>query len=47
MPSHSERQRRYLFARFGKAWVEKHHFDTLAPGAPKNPKAHAKKAKRK
>ena len=27
MPAVSEAQRRYLFAKFGKAWVEKHHFD--------------------
>lgn len=29
MPSKSERQRRYLYARFGKAWVEAHHFDVV------------------
>lgn len=27
MPARSEAQRRYLYARFGKAWVERHHFD--------------------
>jgi hypothetical protein len=27
MPARSEAQRRYLYARFGKAWVKRHHFD--------------------
>ena len=41
MPAQSRRQQRYLFATKGAAWVEQHHFDKLAPGAPTNPKAHA------
>ncbi len=28
MPSRSQAQRAYLYAHFGKAWVEKHGFDT-------------------
>ncbi len=27
MPAKSEKQRRYLNAKFGHAWVKKHHFD--------------------
>lgn len=27
MPARSEAQRRLLFARFGEAWMRKHHFD--------------------
>lgn len=27
MPAKSQAQRVYLFAHFGKAWVEAHHFD--------------------
>lgn len=27
MPAKSEAQRKYLFAKFGPAWVKKHHFD--------------------
>jgi hypothetical protein len=27
MPARSEKQRRFLYARFGSAWVKKHHFD--------------------
>jgi hypothetical protein len=27
MPAKSEAQRRYLYAKFGEAWVKKHHFD--------------------
>jgi hypothetical protein len=27
MPAVSERQRRYLNARFGHEWVKQHHFD--------------------
>lgn len=27
MPAVSERQRRFLFAKFGEAWVKRHHFD--------------------
>ena len=27
MPAKSQAQRAYLFQKFGKKWVEKHHFD--------------------
>jgi hypothetical protein len=27
MPAVSEKQRRLLFAKFGAAWVRRHHFD--------------------
>jgi hypothetical protein len=27
MPARSQAQRRFLNARFGHAWVKKHHFD--------------------
>lgn len=27
MPAVSGAQRRYLYAKFGKAWVKAHHFD--------------------
>ena len=29
MPAKSAKQRRYLFHRFGKAWVKRHHFDKV------------------
>jgi hypothetical protein len=29
MPAVSEKQRRYLFAKFGAAWVNRHHFDRV------------------
>jgi hypothetical protein len=28
VPARSEAQRRYLYAKFGAAWVRRHHFDT-------------------
>lgn len=31
MPALSEAQRRYLYAKFGKAWVKRHHFDNKGP----------------
>jgi hypothetical protein len=31
LPSVSEAQRRYLHARFGHAWVKRHHFDNPGP----------------
>lgn len=27
VPAKSEAQRRFLFARFGKAWAKRHHFN--------------------
>jgi len=31
MPAESEAQRRYLFAKFGAAWVKRHGFDNKGP----------------
>lgn len=31
MPAVSEAQRRYLYAKFGAAWVKKHHFNNDGP----------------
>ena len=31
MPAKSVSQRKLLYAKFGKEWVEKHHFDTPGP----------------
>jgi hypothetical protein len=28
VPAKSDAQRRYLYMKFGKAWVKEHHFDT-------------------
>lgn len=30
MPARSKRQQRYLYAKFGEAWVKAHHFDRLS-----------------
>jgi hypothetical protein len=27
MPAKSQKQRAYIFQKFGKTWAEKHHFD--------------------
>lgn len=35
MPSKSNKQRRYLFHKFGKAWVKRHHFDKVKKGGKK------------
>jgi len=45
VPSRSEKQRRYLYARFGAAWVHKHHFHKLKKKKTKRKKA--KKTSRK
>jgi hypothetical protein len=29
MPARSEKQRRWAFARKGKAWAKRHHFDRV------------------
>jgi hypothetical protein len=29
MPAKSRRQQKFLFARFGEAWVRHHHFDRV------------------
>ena len=29
MPSRSEKQRKYLYYKFGAAWVKKHHFNKV------------------
>jgi hypothetical protein len=31
MPAKSNKQRRYLEAKFGHEWVKKHHMDKVAP----------------
>lgn len=31
MPARSRRQQRALYAKFGRAWVKAHHFDTVRP----------------
>lgn len=44
MPAVSDAQRRYLNARFGHAWVKKHHFDNEGPlpeHAPDKSRGHA------
>lgn len=33
MPAKSRRQQRLLYARFGRAWVKRHHFDKLKRAA--------------
>ncbi len=50
MPARSEAQRKMLNARFGHAWVKKHHFDNKGPlparvGKKKGKPAMKKKAK--
>lgn len=50
MPARSQAQRAYLYAKFGKAWVEAHHFDN--PGKlparvrPKKGKTRGKKGRK-
>jgi len=39
MPSKSRKQQRYLFSKFGEAWVRSHHFDELAKRKPKAKKS--------
>lgn len=52
MPARSEAQRRYLYSKFGAAWVKRHHFDNRGklPGHVANSNAlmsaHKRKAKR-
>ena len=29
MPAKSRRQQRYLYSKFGEAWVKAHHFDRI------------------
>jgi hypothetical protein len=41
MPAKSEKQRRFLFARFGEAWAKRHHFNNKG----KLPKQASKKKK--
>lgn len=45
MPAKSERQRRYLEANMGHAWVKAHHFDMVDPRAAGQ--AHAKRRHKK
>lgn len=46
MPAMSEAQRRYLNARFGHAWVKRHHFDNAGP-LPKRVKGKPKRGSAK
>lgn len=45
MPAKSEAQRRYLYSRFGAAWVKRHHFDNEGK-LPKHALAKAAAGKR-
>jgi hypothetical protein len=45
MPAKSEAQRRYLYAKFGAAWVRRHHFDT-AGKLPKHVAATERQARK-
>lgn len=49
MPAVSEKQRRLLYARFGAAWVKRHHFDNKGklPEYSHHARAAAKAARRK
>jgi hypothetical protein len=48
MPAKSDRQRRYLYAKFGAEWVKRHHFDrTESAGARRGGRALRAAAKRK
>jgi hypothetical protein len=48
VPAKSDRQRRYLYSRFGKEWVHRHHFDrTENAGARKGGRALRAAAKRR
>jgi hypothetical protein len=40
MPSTSEKQRRFLFARKGAAWVKQHGFEKLRRGGKKGAGKH-------
>lgn len=52
MPAKSRRQQRYLYWKFGEAWVKKHHFDKTEPKKKKKksykaaPKKRSRLAKR-
>jgi hypothetical protein len=43
MPSRSEKQRKYLYARFGAAWVKRHHFHVVKPKRKKAKKTRKKR----
>lgn len=47
MPAKSKRQQRYLYWKFGEAWVKKHHFNNeFAPDTkPKKRKTRGRKKK--
>ncbi len=50
MPAKSEAQRRKLAAKFGPAWMKKHHFDNKGPlpeHVEKSPPARKRKKKRR
>lgn len=46
MPAKSQKQRAFIFARFGKKWAKKHHFDNKGK-LPKSVKSKKRKASRK
>lgn len=46
MPAKSEAQRKYLYAKFGAAWVKRHHFDNRGDLPEHAAKAAAKKRKK-
>ena len=48
MPVRSKAQARFLYARFGKAWVDAHHFNQETHGLPDhvNKKRHKTKKAR-
>lgn len=46
MPSVSEKQRRYLFAHFGAAWVKRHGFDVLESAHARSVDKHKKRGGR-
>lgn len=43
MPAKSRKQQRFLYAKFGAAWVKAHHFHKVKPG----PKRKTTKRKKK
>lgn len=44
MPAKSKAQQRYLYAKFGAAWVAAHHFDNATKNLPNHTKKTRKRA---
>jgi hypothetical protein len=42
MPAVSRKQQKYLYAKFGSAWVHAHHFDKVAGKSPASRKPRSK-----